>query len=252
MRLFGKFLAFSFVSFYGTDTFCIFNFLSVCVLLFFNLTIDGNCDLYSQSGYRLQFLGGYKENNDDEMCYEYKLHEYKHKKGLKKMVSMEDRITVSMQICDYDDANGIVSDYLTRVRLFNNNANDSYYIDNTHFYYINENSGNYGNDNDQDDPVIELCFSSDKNGKLVTETEYCIQHNNEKQLCSKRGIFMTNICNSGDSVGPPSDIDYIPIPGQLYKLSICLVFVLVCLCVCVFVCVVFRLNIIQISTIRYQ
>ena len=53
---------------------------------------------------------------------------------------------------------------------------------------------------------------------------------------SKRGIFMTNICNvdiendkNGNSNGqtPPSDIDYIPTPGGLYKLSVCM-FVFIC------------------------
>ena len=44
---------------------------------------------------------------------------------------------ISMKICNNDDnANGIVSDYLKKVNLYNNNDKDTYYIDNTHFYYM--------------------------------------------------------------------------------------------------------------------
>ena len=196
----------------------------MCFVVVF--VVDGNCPLYSSSGYRLQFLGGFNDTSDDalnsQMCYKYKLHEYRHKKGLKSR-SDSDKVTVSMKICNNDDsANGIVSDYLKKVTLYNNNENDSYYSDNTHFYYV-QNGG------DSNDTIIELCFSpndilSDRDAKIVSETEYCIQHNSDDKLCSKRGIFMTDICGL-DSITrdeyhePATDIDYIPIAGQLYKLS---------------------------------
>ena len=158
----------------------------------------------------------------DQMCYKYKLHEYKHKKGLKKQLN-NDKITVSMQVCNDDaSANGIVSDYLKQVNLYNNHANDTYYVDDTHFYYVNN-----GNNNDQD-PIIELCFSpndveSDNDAKIVTETEYCIQHDNDDKLCSKRGVYITDICglqsmSREEYHSPSSDIDYIPVAGQFYKL----------------------------------
>ena len=186
--------------------------------------IDGNCSLYSLSGYRLQFLGGYNDTSldadNEQMCYKYKLHEYKHKKGLKKL-NYNDTITVSIKICNNDNnANGIVSDYLKKVNLYNNNPKDTYYIDNTHFYYVS---------NGNNDTIIELCFSpndieSDFDAKIVTSSEYCIKHNNENKLCSKRGIHITDICGlesiSRDEYHlPPTDINYIPIPGQLYKFS---------------------------------
>ena len=198
-----------------------------------HIILDGNCDLYSSSGYRLQFLGGYNDTSIDalneEMCYKYKLHEYRHKKGLKKRERIDnDTITISMRICNNNDdenVHGVVSDYLTKVNIFNNNnEKDHYYVDNTHFYYVSY-------PNEDRDPVIELCFSprdddisSLNDAKIVTQTEYCIKHNNDNQLCSKRGIFMTDICGL-DSISrkeyhsPASEIDYIPIPGQLYKLG---------------------------------
>ena len=50
---------------------------------------------------------------------------------------MSDKVTVSMKIGNNDDsANDIVSDYLKKVTLYNSNSNDSYYVDVTHFYYI--------------------------------------------------------------------------------------------------------------------
>lgn len=219
--------------------------------------IDGNCELYSindGSSYRVQFLGGYEVSDDkqkEEMCYKYKLHQHEHKKHLIRSVNNNNNndITIwSMKICDSDSKNnnndnsasfGVLSDYLTQVSLFNNNKKDNYYIDDTHFYYVSYNSSN-------NEPIIELCFSprntNDNNNninsnnniiynndaKVVTETEYCIQHSqNGKKLCSRRGVFVTDICgldsvarsNSNSNQVPPTPIDYIPIPGKSYKLN---------------------------------
>ena len=172
-------------------------------------------------------MGGYNDTSKDaatdQLCYKYKLHEYKHKRGLKKRLNNE-QVTVSMQICNNDDsANGIVSDYLKKVNLYNNDEQDTYYIDDTHFYYVS----NYNNNND---PIVELCFSpndleSDNDAKIVTETEYCIQHNNDDKLCSKRGVYVTDICglksiSREEYHSPSSDIDYIPVAGQFYKLRL--------------------------------
>ena len=156
------------------------------------------------------------------MCYQYKLHEYKHKEGLKKQLN-DDKITLSIQICNDDDsANGVVSDFLKKVNLYNNDIKDTYYVDDTHFYYVK--SGNKNNE----DEIIELCFSpndleSDNDAKIVTETEYCIKHNNDDKLCSKRGVYITDICglqsmSREEYHSPSSDIDYIPVAGQFYKL----------------------------------
>ena len=83
--------------------------------------LDGNCPLYSSSGYRLQFLGGLNATLNSQMCYKYKLHERRHKKGL------SDKVTVSMKISNNDDSANGISDYLKKVTLYNNNSNDSYY-----------------------------------------------------------------------------------------------------------------------------
>ena len=176
----------------------------------------------------MQFLGGYKSNeNEDEMCYKYKLHEYKHKKEQFEQKN-EEEITWSMQICPNTNANGKVSDYLSNVLFVKNNDNkDRYYIDDTHFYYVSNNRNNNNNDAE-----IELCFNSGDYESfdeitIVTQTEYCIRHesnnHNNDFLCSRRSVSVTDICGL-DSIGrnnvyfPSASIDYIPQPGQLYKL----------------------------------
>ena len=171
------------------------------------------------------------------MCYKYKLHEYKHKKEeFQDKHKKDEEITWSMQICPNDDANGKVSDYLSNVLFINNNDNkDRYYIDDTHFYYVGH--GNSG-------PEIELCFKSGNYQSfdeltIVTQTEYCIRHESNKDnnnydfLCSKRSVSVTDICGL-DSIGrnnlyfPSASIDYIPQPGQLYKLGVVICFVCGC------------------------
>ena len=188
-----------------------------------------NGSLYSSSGFRLQFLGGI--SGVDSMCYQYKLHEYKHKEGLKK-VELNDEITVSLQICDSSNINnnGVVSDYLTKVSI----NNGDYYVDDEYFYYVTKNSTSSSSTrNDSNDNIIELCFNDkfnnnnnnnnkSRSGELIASTEYCIQHNNETKLCSTRGVFVTDICGI-DSIGknnkdlPPTNIDYVPIPGKQYR-----------------------------------
>ena len=161
------------------------------------------------------------------MCYKYKLHEYKHKK--EQFEHKDEEITWSMQICPNNDANGKVSDYLSNVLFAKNNDNkDRYYIDDTHFYYVSNRNDN------SNDPEIELCFSSHNYQSfdeltIVTQTEYCIRHesntDNNDFLCSTRSVSVTDICGL-DSIGrnnlyfPSASIDYIPQPGQLYKLCV--------------------------------
>ena len=64
---------------------------------------DDSCELYSSSGYRLQFLGGYDDDELNEMCYSHKLHEYKHiQTKYNQPVEDEDDddiITVLLEIC---------------------------------------------------------------------------------------------------------------------------------------------------------
>ena len=192
-------------------------------------TTGGNCRLYNESGHRVQFLGGYESSNNG-MCYKYRLHHYKHKKVDIEIGDDNDKnktITWSMKICpdanDIEYRYGKVSDYLSSV-LFakSNNEKDIYYIDDTHFYYVS-----HGEEESQY-PEIELCFESDYNNEeasIITETEYCIKHGNKEKLCSKRGVFVTDICGlksiAREKVhSPAAPIDYVPKPGQSYKLSL--------------------------------
>ena len=190
---------------------------------------DDSCKLYSSSGYRLQFLGGYDGDELNEMCYSYKLHEYKHKQGLGDSDDY-DFITVSLAICDAESIErgyGVLSDYLTQVTLDNpsdnnNTNNERYYVDDTHFYYVTKN----GNNNNT---IIRLCFQDKMDNELrsdiISPTEYCISHskyNNGEKLCSKRGIYVPDICglqNANFNFAPQTSINYIPIAGKSYKLS---------------------------------
>ena len=211
-------------------------------------TTDGNCRLYNESGHRVQFLGGY-ESNTNEMCYKYRLHEYKHKK----MDKQNSTITWSMKICpdgnDIEYGYGKVSDYLSNVLFIkNNNEKDSYYTDDTHFYYVS-----HGEDSQiSQDPEIELCFKSDDldslhEASIITETEYCIKHGNKDKLCSKRGVSVTDICGLKSVVrennhSPAAPIDYVPKPGQSYKFGsfyyyyyYCCCFVSLIVCILLFI-----------------
>ena len=193
---------------------------------------DDSCELYSSSGYRLQFLGGYDGDELNEMCYSYKLHEYKHKQGLSGSED-DDIITVSLEICDAESKErgyGVLSDYLTKVSLDHGNDDyddhdDRYYVDDNHFYYVSKNVNNKGDDNNN--TIISLCFQDKNNNELysniIAPTQYCISHgNNGKKFCSKRGVYVTDICgkqNETFNFAPQTSIDYVPIPGKSYKFS---------------------------------
>lgn len=189
--------------------------------------------MYKESSFRVQFLGGRRigKPNDDmeseQMCYSYKLHQYRHKQTQ----TNNDTITWSLRLCPDENAHGKVSDYLSNLILDNDNINTEneknyYYIDEKRFYYVSS-------DHEKRDPIIELCFEPGNGNdneidieglSIVTETEYCIQHSsNNKQLCSKRGVYVTDICGlqsiaRQNSHLPAASIDYIPQPGQMYKL----------------------------------
>ena len=193
----------------------------------------------------MQFLGGYDSNNDNSKCYEYKLHKHKQRKKDKKLpfiVGLE----FSLKFCDTTSVNYIknttLSDYLKNVTFDTesdyDNIIESYRIDDTHFYY---HAGGIDEKNYNESSKITLCFDDDTSStQIVSETEFCMIIENDdshdgsgsgsgsnskasKPLCTRRGIFVTDICGLDSDARlnsnlPPSSIDFIPRSGDSYDI----------------------------------
>ena len=114
-------------------------------------------DLIADGEYRIQFLGGKPNIDNDETCYQYRFH--KHKRFLNNNNNNNintdndnnnnNIISWSIQVCPIDDdiRLGNVSDFLTDVNIIssnNKNKKDYYYFDDTYFYFISNNSINQG------------------------------------------------------------------------------------------------------------